>query len=167
MRKESFGLMLGAAVLGGLIGALTNQGLTARAVQAQAATAGKLVQAEKFEVIDQAGNVRVQIGLTEQGDPSITLLDNAHRPMIQLVTGNGAAGLTIGSQEQSALAVFGVDAHGAPNLMLNNANGTKHASLGVQADTGKAFLQLFTQEGTPRVSMIAHEDKGEIVTSPK
>lgn len=167
MRKESFGLMLGAAVLGGLIVAVANQGLTARAVYAQSATAGKIVRAEKFEVVDQAGKVRVQIGLTEQGDPSITLLDAAHRPMIQLVAGNGAAGLTIGGTEQPALALFGVDDHGAPNLILNNPNGTKHASLGVQADTGEAFLQLFTQDGTPRVSMIAHADKGEILTSPK
>ena len=35
MRKESFGLMLGAAVLGGLTVAMANQGLTARAVYAQ------------------------------------------------------------------------------------------------------------------------------------
>jgi hypothetical protein len=76
--------------------------------------AGKIGQAEKFAVVDQAGKVRVQIGLTAQGDPSITLLDNARRPMIQLVAGNGAAGLTIGGKEQPALALFGVDNHGAP-----------------------------------------------------
>jgi len=166
MHKESFGLILGAAVLGGLIGAVTTQGLTARPVSAQTASLGKIVQAEKFEVVDQAGKVRMQIGLTDQGDPSITLLDDAHRPLIQMAAGRAGAGLLIGNKEQPTLALLGVDDRGAPNLILNNPNGTKHASLGVQATTGKAFLQLFTQDGTPRVSLIAHEDKGEIVASP-
>ena len=166
MHKEPFGLILGAAVLGGLIGAVVTQGLTARPVSAQAAPPGKIVQAEKFEVVDQAGRVRMQIGLTDQGDPSITLLDDAHRPVIQLAAGRAGAGLLIGNKEQPTLTLLGVDDRGAPNLILNNPNGTKHASLGVQANTGKAFLQLFTQDGTPRVSLIAHEDKGEIVASP-
>lgn len=166
MHKESFGQILSAAVLGGLIGAAATQGLTVQPVSAQAASPGKIVQAEKFEVVDQAGNVRLQIGLTDQGDPSITFLDNAHRPLIQMAAGRAGSGLLIGNQEQPTLALLGVDDKGAPNLILNNLNGTKHASLGVQANTGKAFLQLFTQDGTPRVSLIAHEDKGEIMTSP-
>jgi len=165
MHKEPFGLILGAAVLGGLIGAVVTQSLTARSVSAQATPPGKIVQAEKFEVVDQAGKVRMQIGLTDQGDPSITLLDDANRPLIQLAAGRAGSGLLMGNKEQATLALLGVDDRGAPNLILNNANGTKHASLGVQATTGKAFLQLFTQDGTPRVSLIAHEEKGEIVTS--
>jgi hypothetical protein len=166
MRQESFGLLFAAAVLGGLIGAVTTQGLTARIVSAQTAPPGKIVQAEKFEVVDQTGKVRMQIGVTDQGDPSITLLDDAHRPLIQLAAGQAGAGLLIGNAEQPTLALLGVDDRGAPNLILNNPTGKKHASLGVQATTGEAFLQLFTQEGTPRVSLIAHADKGEIVTSP-
>ncbi|GEM_PF-5790865 len=166
MHKESFGLILGTAVLGGLIGALVTHGLTATIVSAQAATAEKVVRAEKIEVVDQAGKVRMQIGVTDQGDPSITLLDDAHRPLIQIAAGRAGAGLLMGNSEQPTLAVLGVDDRGAPNLILNNPNGKKHASLGVQATTGEAFLQLFTQDGTPRVSLIARADKGEIVTSP-
>ena len=52
MHKEPFGLILGAAVLGGLIGAVVTQGLTARPVSAQAAPPGKIVQAEKFGFFD-------------------------------------------------------------------------------------------------------------------
>jgi hypothetical protein len=166
MYKEPFQLILGAAVLGGLIGVVATQVLIAQPVSAQATPPGRTVQAEKFEVVDQTGKVRMQIGLTEQGDPSITLLDDARRPLVQIAAGRAGAGLIIGNRDQPTLALLGVDDRGAPNLILNNPNGTKHASLGVQANTGKAFLQLFTQDGTPQVSLIAHEDKGEIMTSP-
>src|SRR5690242_7615349 len=125
MHKEPIGLILGAAVLGGLIGAVVTQIFTTQPVSAPSVPPGKTVQAEKFEVVDQAGKVRMQIGVTDQGDPSITLLDDAHQPLIQMAAGRAGAGLLMGTTEQPTLALLGVDDRGAPNLILNNPSGTK------------------------------------------
>lgn len=137
-----------AAVLGSLIGASTRHVLTGSAVYAQSAKKDKVVQAERIEVVDQSGTVRVTISVNEKGEPGITLVDETGKERVWL----------------------GIDhAQRAARLVLSDRHAKLHASLEVNDTLGSLRLNDLaernrvelstTNEGISHLAMLSPEEK--------
>ena len=68
----------------------------------------RVVRAEEFEVVDERGQVRLRIGLSNDDNPFFSLMD----------------------ADGSVRARFGIQADGAAGLAIADDNGTVRATLG-------------------------------------
>lgn len=211
MDKESFGMMLGAAVLGGLVVIVTNHVFTGSAAYAQQ-RADRVVRAEKLEIIDQAGKVRVKIdvvdnmpsirfdpdeknehhkiwlGVGQAGAAFLSMADQEGKSRVQLglapnqskearlilndehekarvwlATGkDGEAKLSLRNAEENTTASLQTTEEGEPRLVFFGKSGREKAMLALDAHTEESFLQLYGKNEEPRVTLRAHNNKGEI-----
>ena len=79
MDKGQYGMLLGVALVAGLVGGIgTSWVLTSHLVFAESGPLPtKVLQAERFEVVDQAGQTRAALAVAANGALGLTLADQA------------------------------------------------------------------------------------------
>jgi hypothetical protein len=141
MTGPQFRLTLVAVVLSGLLGGgLVSWLGPGRAAQAQplymdTQVTAKLMIAQKFQLLDKAGKLRMTIGPVVQGDqPGIMMYDEQGRNRATL-------GLILGE--------------GDPGLMLYDAGGKARVRLALGTGPG---LRLFDSQGKERTRITVAQD---------
>ena len=119
MNRVQFAVTLAVVAVAGMIGGALSDRLRGQPAYAQEeAAAGKVVEAQEFHVTDDAGRVRVALGICDDGDPSLVFL--------------GTAG------ETRALLAF--DQNDSPFLVFRSAAGEIRAMLAILPDFGPGLL---------------------------
>ena len=165
------GFLAGAAALALLVAGCGGGGLSEEEVQSRVdagitsalASVHELLQAQRIEVVDREGNVRVLLTTLEDGRPSISLLDD--RGEIRawlLLSSDGSPRFVLTDQPIFAMsdaaeefrAVLTLDAGGFPSLSFVDQAGVSRSLLRLNAD------------GTPRLSLF--DENGEVIfTAPE
>jgi len=122
MTKRQYGMLVMIALVAGLIGGIgASWVLTSRLVFAQSEPQpSKVLQAERFEVVDQAGKIRGALAMAANGALGLTLLDQAGKTRV----------------------ILGMMSDGTPNLALLDRAGKTRTLLGTMPNgtTVLAFL---------------------------
>jgi len=103
-------LMVIVALAAGLVGGVVSSWfLMGAPVFAQKAPQPeKVLQAERFEVVDQAGKLRAALGTASDGSPSLTLADQAGKSRATLgIASDGSPGLQLYDQAGQLRAALG------------------------------------------------------------
>ena len=126
MDKGQYGMLLGVALVAGLVGGIgTSWVLTSHLVFAESGPLPtKVLQAERFEVVDQAGQTRAALA----------------------VAANGALGLTLADQAGKTRAILGTLSDGTPHLGFIDRKGKARAILGTMPN-GSMALALLDKNG--------------------
>ncbi len=124
--------------------------------------AAKVMRAERFELVDSAGNVtailaadpdglaicdpkgrtRAIVGMPLGGAPALGLLDSGGARISMDMTSDGDAQLTMFAKSGKAVVHLGVSPDGAPRLDLDGTNGRSGWTMDVPADgSGKLSLR--------------------------
>ncbi len=152
--KERIGfvsLTLAAALVGG---AVSGHIFAARAVDA-AASAPRMITAQKFMLVDAHGATRGEFNVTHKGVAQLAVFDGS---------GTLRAGLGVGTDGAPALGIYGHDGkprievgltNSVARVVLFDANTTAQATLGVAPD-GQSGLGLMDKDGNPRASIIVN-----------
>jgi hypothetical protein len=126
MGKEQYGTLLVVALVAGLVGGIgTSWVLTSRLVFAESGPLPtKVLQAERFEVVDQVGKPRGALA----------------------VAANGALGLALADQAGKTRAILGMLSDGTPHLGFIDRKGRTRAILGTMPN-GSMALALLDKNG--------------------
>jgi len=126
MGKEQYGTLLVVALVAGLVGGIgTSWVLTSRLVFAEPEPLPtKVLQAERFEVVDQVGKTRAVLA----------------------VAPTGALGFTLADQAGKTRAILGLLSDGTPHLGFLNRKGKPRAILGTMPN-GSMALALLDKNG--------------------
>lgn len=155
--KERIGfvtLTLAAALVGGVVSGYI---FAARAVDA--ASAPRMITAQKFILVDAGGKSRGEFNVTRKGVAQLAVFDG---------TGTLRAGLGVGSDGAPALGIFSHDGkprieigleNSVARVWLYNANGLPQATIGVAPD-GQSGFDLLDKAGLPRASIVVSTDNG-------
>jgi hypothetical protein len=133
-------------------------------------TTGKVVRAERFELVDSAGNVRATLGpngvsltVTDAGVPSLSL---AHSLTFYDLAGHPRAGIGISTEGgRSIMQLMGprstvalvVEEDGTAKVVLQSQHGQK-IGLGLTPD-GMAALSFFDAASVLRASVMLEAEK--------
>jgi hypothetical protein len=121
-------------------------------------TTGKIIRAERFEVVDQAGNVRATLGPNGAHTQSLTFYD--------LATATPRAGIGFSTEGgRSILQLIGpgstvglvVEEDGTAKVVLESRHGQK-IGLGLTPD-GMAMLSFFDAASVLRASVMLEAEK--------
>jgi hypothetical protein len=169
MSKQQYGGVLVVAMVAGLVGGMvSNWFLIGSFVFAQKAPRHeKVLQAERFEVIDQDGKFHAVLGATRQGDVSLLLNDRNGQPRIQLSVLSENSGLVIYDQAGKIRAEFDLTKE-QPSLQFYDPAQKFRVLLGVigkepalwlfdQAEKPLAKLDL--SQGEPSLELSDHTGK--------
>src|SRR5262249_3740758 len=138
MSKKQYGIVLVVAMVAGLVGGMvSNWFLMGTPVFAQKAPQReKDLQAERFEVVDQAGKLRAILGVVPDGTLSLVLNDKAGRPRAGLtVVSNGAPFVALFDKDGKLRTKLALEPDGAPSLTLADDNGQARANLNLNQTT--------------------------------
>src|SRR3954469_1842395 len=124
--------MVGIGLIAGLLGGVVSSWVLvgAPAFAQKAPPQEKVLQAERFVVVDPAGKLRAVLGLAADDSLSLRLYDQAGKQRLAL----------------------GVLADGSPSLLLKDPAGKPRAGLLVKAD-GSPSLGLYDQAGKQRLTL--------------
>jgi len=126
MRHRQYGMLVAVALVAGLIGGIgASWVLTSRLVFAESGSLPtKVLQAERFEVVDQVGKTRGALA----------------------VAANGALGLALADQAGKTRAILGMLSDGTPHLGFIDRKGRTRAILGTMPN-GSMALALLDKKG--------------------
>src|SRR5208282_3392909 len=103
----------------------------------------KVVTAEKFVLVDSAGNDRALMQVLDNGMAGLAVLDTTGRDRAEVrVASDGSAGVGFYDKNGNKVAVVGEGADGDAGLRIFAADGTQLAGLVVSAK-GETALTLF------------------------
>lgn len=103
----------------------------------------KTARAERFELVDAAGKVRAELGLTGKGQPSLTFYDREGRGRSTLLLAEAGGGVLMFVDEKGAVRATLTE----PGLALRDESSVR-ARLAVDAEAGPG---LFVHDGKGRV----------------
>jgi len=108
----------------------------------------QVVRAQRFELVDAQGRVRIDLGMGVDGStPCVRLLDGQDQPRIRLsLRPDGGPILGLGDEKGQPRAVLRVTADGSSILGLFDDKGKGGAGLAVLSD-GRASLGLSDDKG--------------------
>lgn len=118
------------------------------------------VRARLFELVDEEGNVRAELGIEPDGFPGLNLIDKDGVGRIGLTLIGGSPGLLLldgNGMPRTLLRVGGPDETSSLALMGEDAK--PRATLSVERD-GSSFLTLADPGGMRRVSLTAFGEDG-------
>ncbi len=146
MSKAQFRILMLLTVVSGLVGGalsdLLFRGLPARA--AQTTTAPKVIEAQEFRLVDEAGNNRAALAFNVVGNPALFMYDAEGELRLQLLVsedeGAGVALYDGTGQEHVQLIGLGIE-DGQPALCLWDAAQKQRATIGLDGDE-QPFLEL-------------------------
>lgn len=126
MEGKQTGVIIAAAFVAGFVGGIVSSGFLRDApVFAQKGPQPeKVLQAERFEVVDQAGKVRAVLAVAD----------------------SGALGLTLADQAGKTRAILGTLSDGTPHLGFLDRTGKARALLGTMPN-GRMVLALLDKHG--------------------
>jgi len=134
----------------------------------------QVVRAQRFELVDAQGRVRIDLGMGVDGStPCVRLLDGQDQPRIRLsLRPDGIPALTLLGEKGETRAELSLGADGGPILGLGDEKGQPRAVLRVTAD-GSSILGLFDDKGKGgaglavlsdgRASLGLSDDKGKVI----
>jgi hypothetical protein len=125
MNQKQFALFGAVAVMTGLAGgAVSSWLLTGKPAFAQKTTPHeKVIQAEKFELVDKEGHEHGSLAISPDGNPAFVLYDVDHHSRVVLdLMANGNARLFLSDQEGKIRSVLGLQIDGSPFLHLKDEN---------------------------------------------
>jgi hypothetical protein len=130
----------------------------------------KLIQAERFTLVDKDGTRRAELFMTEQGDPELTFLDKnqKHRLFLYSADHDNSAGINIYDDSgKSRLRIRGTTDNTA-GLIVYDTTGRRRTDLCVGKD-GWAGLGVYDQLGRTRIdnSLRPNDSAGLTVYSPE
>jgi hypothetical protein len=123
------------------------------------------LRARRFTLVDEQGGVRAVLGGASDGSPGLCLFDDEDRPRAEVaLDASGAANVKLHDADGEVCAWIGVGRHGAPSLYLRGASrhGTGvrgHAQVSVD-EHGCPLLSLHDSEGRARVLLSLDERSG-------
>jgi len=121
MNRLQLALCIGfATLLGVATGISATSWLSEKSAYAEkTAPHAKVLQAERFELVDEGGHEHASLGLGPDGNPSLILYDVAHnvRVVVEMMA-DGNARMFFSDQEGKVRSVIGTAADGSPLLQL-------------------------------------------------
>lgn len=133
----------------------------------------QVVRARAFEVVDDSGNVRGTLGLSDDNSPFLSLLDPDGQVRVRIsLNPDGAAGLAIGDRHGKVRAQFGLSSDGSANLALGDRNGKIRAKFGLVSenaptpglrvgDDGEVnFVYSLAEQGSPTLGL--YDEAGKV-----
>lgn len=178
MDKKQYVLTLLVAVIAGLVGGVVSSQLFVGvpAFAQKTPQQAKVIQAEKFELVDRGGKIRGALGVTPEDKVVLILFDKSEKGGILLSVVNGSPSLIVYDKERKARAILSFGSDEEPQLALYDRKGALGAlmapsSLGIYSDgnaravLGSTELEATrTGEGIKRpVSSLVLFDKDEKV----
>ena len=162
------------AMVAGAVGAL----VALAVVGATGASKSRTIRAEQFEVVDEAGQVRASLGMTEfgpslyltdgkaditmnvaEGAPMLTLRDGNKKCAVLAVFKNGSAlylcGTACGTAGHRVVAESSKDGSG---LILQDADGKVRIALGVGGRKNHSSLELNDADEKTRVRLLVTDE---------
>ncbi len=119
----------------------------AGAAMGQAVPAPKVIQAERFEVVDSKGKSRVSIGAAEDGSSGLEISDNKGKPRVAVgAFTNGCVGLILYDGDGKRRTEISVLQDGSPVLRLCDKEEKDRAALAVHPDGCPGFGLLDKEE---------------------
>lgn len=136
------------------------------AVTYTAAKAGEgvspVVRAERFEVVDSEGKVRIVLGM-DRGFPRLVLRDGTGKGRAALVVDNNRAVVALRDEEGDELDVQLEASDTGPGLFLEDKESSGFATLMLEPPSKTLPVALFMLgQGEAHVSMGAHPGRGHI-----
>lgn len=89
----------------------------------------KLLKAEKFQLVDEAGRVRARLGLTG-GGPLLALFDETGKARAELRVLDGQPSLCLNDEGQTKRASLSLGKGGLPSVLLFDETGTPYKLFG-------------------------------------
>jgi hypothetical protein len=108
--------------------------VAAVAYAARQVKAAKVLQAQRFELVDSAGRVRAELGLSPEGNPALTLWSNK-----------------AGASKVHTRASLWLAKDGSPRLSLWDGDGQERAGIWLESD-GYPALRMWDSAGKLRVA---------------
>ena len=102
-----------------------------------------------FVVVDEAGNARATLGVDDNGNPALGMLDEAGTMRAILGLSDGKPLLGMSDEADNVRATLGLSDHGVPVLGMSDEAGNMRATLG------------FTEEGEPGIGIFDANGKLE------
>lgn len=119
--------------------------------------APKTVQAERFDLLDSDGKIRVQIGAATGGVPSVALYDAHGKPRAILAIDNsGTPALILTDDATKATAMLAMDSKGGTTLSVTDGAAAQRLRVNVDA-AGLSGISLFGKGGKNGVVISAGE----------
>ena len=121
MSRINWVVMVIVACVSGMVGAAMRAPVS---VAAPAAEAAKVLRAERFELVDSQGKVRVEWGVRQAGTLVLRLYakDGKTRTVLAVLP-DGSPQLTLMDQDGKSRAAMAVGPDGSPELSLMDQNG--------------------------------------------
>jgi hypothetical protein len=121
MKKLRLVFCFGLAILLGVaVGIMATSWLPEKSAYAEkTAPHAKVLQAERFELVDDGGHEHASLGFGPDGNPSLVLFDVDHnvRVVVEMMA-DGNARMFFSDQEGKVRSVIGTAADGSPVLQL-------------------------------------------------
>jgi hypothetical protein len=107
----------------------------------------KVIQAEKFELVDSTGRGRAALEMTQAGEPGLVLGDEKGKIRTGLIMGEaGRPSLGLFDDNGIPRIILHLDDSGEPTLSLSDENGKVRAGMCL-GESGEPGLGLYDQEG--------------------
>ena len=142
MTRRQFHVALVVLSLSGLAGgAMANWLMAGRAAWAQAGDVQRVVRAEEFELVDDAGRARALLQMS-QGDPRLVLIDDGGAVRMEMAILRGEPGVAVLDGDGTVRAELFMSG-GRARLAIRDASGGDRAVIGalhtVETETGRAY----------------------------
>lgn len=152
-RRQYFGALLVLSVSGLIGGALSVWLLPGRVAWAQE-PAGRELRAESFVLVDANGQTRGSLSLSETGQPTLVLNDEALNPRAGIALEGGDPTLWFRDAEGRLRTEFFL-LQGEPNLGLYD--GETEAAAGLAVWRGQPQVWTMDADGVPRGGITVHD----------
>jgi hypothetical protein len=120
---------------------------------------GRVVRADRFELTDPRGNVRLVVS-ADNGDPVMGLLDRSGNPRVALaLASDGSGGIALLDRAGQNRASLGIESNDVAKLLIKSPQGTA-AGLGAGPDPMSALV-FMDQQGALRVALGLTADGSE------
>ncbi len=121
-------------------------------------SANGILVGQGLTLVDQAGQTRVSMGMTQSGETRLDLLDatGVARTSLKL-TPDGTPSLMFIDDQNRQRALVGTDANGLPLLVMSDVNRNPRVTLALPDTAGPAFI-LSDEQGQPRTTWALMEN---------
>lgn len=123
----------------------------------------EVMQAKRFEMVDDAGKVRAVLGMGEQGDEGLALMNARGVIRAALLLQEDSPRLSLADTTGRVRTSLLVQADNTPALGMTDAQGKRRVELAVGKDAATAFNICDASE-KPRIGLSLHPDGGSYIS---
>ncbi len=121
------------------------------------------VRARLFELVDEEGKVRAELGVEPDGFPSFNLLDKNGVGRVGLTLMGGSPSLLLMDEDGALRALVRVGPEGASSVTLMGKDQKPHAMVSTEPD-GSSYLAFTDADGVRRAGLAALADGASALT---